>query len=118
MKKVDIISQQIFLLSYLSLTFICCSSAHNTKQPQARTVEIRQMQFQPSTLRVNKFDTVIFVNHDFVDHNITEESGRGWTSSSLPPGKSWKFIITQSAGYYCTIHPVMKGELLVEMPKQ
>jgi plastocyanin len=74
------------------------------------TVEIKEMKFQPAVLAVQPGDTVVFINHDMVAHDVTDEYKR-WTSSPLPAGESWKLVITQTCNYYCSIHQVMKGRL-------
>ncbi len=89
-----------------------CSSAENRK-PVAHTIEIRGMQFLPGELLAQKGDTVIWVNHDIVTHDITEQASKAWSSSSLPTGKSWSKVIENSLDYYCSIHPVMKGRVVV-----
>ncbi|HUQ96944.1 MAG TPA: plastocyanin/azurin family copper-binding protein [Chitinophagaceae bacterium] len=90
-----------------------CAPGAAKKAPQTHTVEIKGMQFQPASLIVQKNDTVVFVNHDLVAHNATEAATRAWQSPALAGGASWKVVVTQSAAYYCTLHPVMKGTLVV-----
>lgn len=113
MNKRKCIMMKFAVLLCILFSLNSCSSSDNNYSPESRTIEIRQMQFFPAELELHKFDTVIFINHDLVEHNITEESGKYWTSSALLPGKSWKLAITQSANYFCSIHPVMKGKLLI-----
>jgi len=72
------------------------------------------MQFQPASLTVQKGDTVVWVNHDIVAHDVTEEKSKRWSSGPLAPGASWSMVVTESADYYCSIHVVMKGKLVVE----
>jgi plastocyanin len=92
-----------------------CSPAPEKKAaPKTYTVEITQMQFRPAELAVQVGDTVVWVNHDLVAHNVTEAYGKNWTSSEMPAGASWRMAVTGSADYYCSIHPVMKGKLLVQ----
>lgn len=71
------------------------------------------MKFNPAVLTVQKGDTVLFINHDFVIHNITEKSAAKWSSPQLANGKSWRMVVTQTADYYCTIHQVMNGRIQV-----
>lgn len=80
---------------------------------RVHTVVIQQMKFMPEDLTVNTGDTVIWINRDIVDHNVTEEVGKEWTSGNMPSGSSWKMAVVKSAAYFCTIHPVMKGSLSV-----
>jgi plastocyanin len=72
------------------------------------------MQFQPKELTVQKGDTIVWINRDIVAHDVTEESGKAWHSSPLATGNSWQLVATRSANYYCSIHVVMKGKLLVQ----
>jgi len=77
-------------------------------------VIIKGMQFQPSELKVTKGDTVQFKNEDMVTHNIVEASSKKWASDLLNTGQTWKLVVNQSADYYCSIHPVMKGKIVVQ----
>jgi plastocyanin len=101
---------------YLLLLFILisCFSTAEKAPPKIYTVEIKQMQFQPAELRIAKGDTVIWINRDFVTHDVTEEKSKLWSSKAMPSGASWRMVVRQSADYYCTIHQVMKGKLIVK----
>ncbi|MGN6399730.1 MAG: plastocyanin/azurin family copper-binding protein [Flavisolibacter sp.] len=100
---------------WLFLLFLCyCSPDSNAPAHSVYTVEIKQMQFQPAQLEVKKGDTVVFVNHDIVMHNVTEQTNKSWASPTLQNDSSWKWVATQSAAYYCTLHPVMKGKVTVK----
>lgn len=108
--QLRILRQAIYLCG---LVFFLNGCVTAPEPPTRHTVEIRQMQFQPSELTVQKGDTVVFINNDMVEHDVTEEKNKTWSSSPLPVGKSYSLVVNQSADYYCTIHPVMKGKLLV-----
>ena len=84
------------------------------RAPQIHTVEISQMVFSPAEIIVKKGDKVTFINHDLVAHDITEESSKAWTSSPLQPQQSWTLEVNASANYYCSLHQVMKGKIIVE----
>jgi len=93
------------------LVYGCSSQASYT--PQTLAVEIKDMKFQPDELKLHKGDTVIWTNKDIVAHDVTEVN-KAWTSSPIAPGASWQKVITESASYYCSIHIIMKGKLIVE----
>jgi plastocyanin len=78
------------------------------------TVEIVQMKFSPAEIKVKKGDQIVFVNHDIVAHDVTEESAKKWTSAILQNGEYFTLLVTESANYYCSIHTVMKGKVIVE----
>ena len=86
----------------------------DVRKPTMHSVEITQMKFFPAELKVKKGDKVVFVNHDLVTHDITEESKKTWSSSPMATDQTWVTIITESVGYFCSIHPVMKGKIIVE----
>ena len=113
MRKLLTILNHLYLLGFIVLLNSCTTE---TKQhiPVVHTVEIKQMKFHPEELLVQKGDTVIWVNNDIVAHDVTEESSKAWTSSLMPVGQSWSLVVSQSVDYYCSIHVVMKGKLIVQ----
>lgn len=82
--------------------------------PELHVVEITQMKFVPDVLNVHKGDTIMWINKDMVDHDVTDEAQNSWTSSRLPSGASWKMVATKSEAYYCSLHIVMKGKIIVD----
>jgi len=104
----------LILLLFNIIVFSSCKNNTTNNIPKTHTIEIKQMRFQPAELIVQKGDTVIWLNNDIVDHDVTEESSKAWTSSLIPPGKSWRSVVNQNADYYCSIHVVMKGKIRVE----
>ncbi len=108
-----ILKNSIFTL-FIILTLNRCTTETEKPVPKLHTVEIKQMKFQPAELIVQKGDTVVWINNDIVAHDVTEESSKAWTSSLMPVGKSWSLVVTQGADYYCSIHVVMKGKLIVQ----
>lgn len=103
----------MYLLCSILLLNSCYSTSGKTT-PKIHTVEIKEMKFQPAELKVQKGDTVVWINQDLVAHDITEEVRKAWTSSVIPSGKSWRMVVKQSANYFCSIHPVMKGKIIVQ----
>jgi len=69
--------------------------------PRTHTVEIRGMEFHPAELTVAPGDTVVWINHDFVAHDITEEH-KAWNSSPLAAGASWKRAGGTAAAAACS----------------
>jgi plastocyanin len=84
------------------------------RKPETHTVLIKQMKFFPDELNVRKGDKVVFVNRDFVIHDVTEETKKTWSSSPLATDQMWVLIVTESVDYICSIHPVMKGRIVIE----
>ena len=79
--------------------------------------------FVPDTLTVSKGTTVTWTNGDSTLHTVTSgspESGNSGTgtefdSSYLAAGKTFQhqFSIPGTFDYYCTLHPYMKGKVIV-----
>jgi plastocyanin len=111
--KITTLKNVIFSLCSVFL-LNSCETKTEENIPKVHTVEIKQMKFQPAELIVQKGDTVVWINNDIVDHDVTEELSNAWTSSLIPVGKSWSLVVTQSSNYFCSIHVVMKGTLTVQ----
>lgn len=89
------------------------SESESSGEPKVHTVEIAQMKFEPAVLNVRKGDKIIWINKDLVDHDITDQN-KTWASSKLPGGASWNMVVTKSEAYYCNLHVVMKGKIIVD----
>jgi len=89
-------------------------SMGDESKPAMHSIEMSQMKFYPAELKVKKGDKIVFVNHDIVTHDITEESKKVWNSSPMSEGQTWILVATETVNYYCSIHPVMKGKIVVE----
>ena len=100
------------ILIFACLLFLVTCSKKESYKPQTHTVEIKDMQFSPESITVHKGDTVIWTNKDIVSHDVTQDNKK-WASPTLASGDSWKKAIENSDSYYCSIHLVMKGNLIV-----
>ena len=102
--------------SYLLFTVLIltgCSSATDKYIPRLHHVQIKNMKFEPAQITVAKGDTIVWTNLDIVSHDVTEEKTKAWTSAPITMGKTWKMAAQESADYYCSIHIVMKGKIIV-----
>lgn len=100
-------------IGLLLMSFVIYSCASAQVDPKTYTVEIKDMKFVPESITVNKGDTIIWINKDIVPHDVTEEKQKVWTSSVIPADGSWKMAVTEAADYYCSIHVVMKGKIVL-----
>lgn len=101
-------------LTILTGLYFGCQSTSSVATPETRIITIKNMAFTPSSLNIHSGDTILFKNEDMVTHNITNANKNAWASGPLPAGSSWKTVVTASADYFCSLHPVMKGKLVVE----
>ena len=106
----------IFLFPVLYL--LSCTSGNDQTAKEnishVDTVIIQQMKFIPEELSVSKGDTVVWLNKGLVSHTVKSFQENKFYSDTLDPGKSWKQIITDTAGYFCTIHPTMNGKIIIK----
>lgn len=93
-------------------------ASQNQSQNQAteNTVDIRNMAFTPSQITVKKGTTVTWTNNDSTTHTVTADNGNGPSSDNISPGSSYKYTFndTGSFQYHCTIHPSMRGTVVVQ----
>ena len=88
-------------------------------QPQVVTVVIRGFKFVPAAVTVHAGDTVEWKNDDIVPHTATadgEAQKPAFDSGTIRTGATWRYV-AQNKGTYnytCTLHPNMKGELIVQ----
>jgi plastocyanin len=85
----------------------------------AQTVVIQSFKFQPATLTVKAGETVEWKNEDIVPHTATAAEvshTRAFDSSSIAKGGSRKWVASTPGtyDYICTLHPNMKGRVVVQ----
>jgi len=83
-------------------------------EPETHIIEIKQMKFEPAELKVHSGDKVMWINHDILVHDVTQQPEKKWSSGPLEVGASWGMTFTETSDYYCSIHVVMKGKVIVE----
>jgi plastocyanin len=84
------------------------------EQPVSGTVvKINNFAFAPASVTIKAGETVTWVNEDGVDHQI---KGDSFSSPQLAKGQSFKFTFPTagSYNYICSIHPSMKGTIVVQ----
>ena len=76
------------------------------------TVRIRDMQFQPSSVRVKVGDSVTWTNADDRDHSVNA-TDNSFQSGNLKPGASYTYRFTKAGSfdYACSYHPRMRGSV-------
>lgn len=84
-----------------------CTSTTNT-------VTIQNMSFNPSTLNIQVGTTVTWINKDSTTHHVVSDTGV-FDSGDLSTGMSYNYTFNQTGTfpYHCSIHPSMKGTIVV-----
>jgi plastocyanin len=78
-------------------------------------VEIRNMHFTPDRLTIAAGTTVTWVNEDDQPHTVTDR-GRAFRSAALDTKDSFSYTFAAPGEftYFCTIHPMMVGRIVVK----
>lgn len=82
-------------------------------------VQMVNYAYAPASITVNEGDTITWTNQDTAPHTVTTTSGPTSVSSPyLSKGQSWSFTFTAPGMYmyYCTVHPNMRAEVIVQAP--
>lgn len=104
----------------LTLIAVCGSFAWTAGQtPSAgASVAMEGTSFVPPEVTVTVGQAVTWTNKDPFPHNVSSSAGK-FSSKNLEAGGVWTFT-PRSAGrfpYVCTLHPGMKGTLVVKKEK-
>ncbi len=100
-------------------------SASRTQNASAATQAIQQMKmsasvnikdyaYDPSTITIPAGTSVTWTNLDTVPHTVTSTNGK-FDSGILGQGRIFNYTFSDPGtyNYYCTIHPYMKGQVVV-----
>lgn len=77
------------------------------------TIDIKNFAFDPNSLTVKAGTTVTWTNQDSAPHKIL---GSGFESGDLSKGQTFSYTFNDKGkfDYSCSIHPSMKGKVIVE----
>jgi len=77
------------------------------------TVTIQNFAFSPSVVTISAGDTLVFINKDGAPHNATADT---FKTATLNKGESGSITIADAGTYeyICSIHPSMKGTIIVK----
>jgi plastocyanin len=88
--------------------------------PQARAAElvvkIDNFVFVPANLTVKAGDTVKWVNVDDIPHTVVSQPIGTFRSKPLDTEQEFSFTFAKPGNfdYFCSLHPHMKGHIVVE----
>lgn len=97
---------------FLQMSFMDVTTIQEHK-PQKYIVTIEKMKFNPQNLMVHKGDTVVWINKDFYQHDVTELHQQKWTSKPMNQGDMFTKVITTDVDYFCSLHKVMTGTIRI-----
>jgi len=79
-------------------------------------VSMKDIKFNPSTVKVKVGDTVTWTNDDSVGHDVTSDTFKSGDAGGIGGGQTFehKFDKAGTFKYECTVHPGMTGEVDVK----
>jgi plastocyanin len=85
------------------------------EKPAPHEVAIDNFSFMPQTLTVPVGTTVTWINHDDIPHTVLSVDKTTIVSPALDTDEkfSYTFTATGTNDYYCSVHPHMKGKVIV-----
>jgi plastocyanin len=90
----------------------------SSNQPTEGAITIKNMMFTPSQITVAKGGTVTWTNNDTTAHKVVDDLSNvgGPNSGDIAPGATYSFTFnkTGSFQYHCSIHPSMRGTIVVK----
>lgn len=84
-------------------------------QPAVISITIDNFSFTPREITVSKGTTVTWINHDDVPHTVVS-TDKKFRSRALDTDEKFSFTFSDTGayGYFCSVHPVMTGRVLVK----
>jgi amicyanin len=99
----------------VTLGALAASSLSANAVAAGLSASIANFQFEPSSVTIMTGETVTWTNKDAVAHTVTA-TGKKFDSGKMQAGKSFSFTFNTPGTYLytCTLHPYMKGEVIVQ----
>ena len=106
------------LLGYagaIALTILAIHTSTAGEKPAPNAVTIDNFSFLPQTLTVPVGTTVTWINHDDVPHTVVSTDKTTIVSPALDTDEKFSYTFTAAGtnDYYCSVHPHMKGKVIV-----
>ena len=109
----NLFGSMFLLLAVLALP--ASPVAADDAKPAAVQVNIFNYKFDPETVTVPVGTTVTWTNKDEIPHTVASSDKSFQGSSGLDTGDSYSYTFSKPGtySYYCTLHPFMKGKVVV-----
>lgn len=87
-----------------------------SQKSEGATVSITNYKFDVPVLRISPGTTVTWNNVDEAPHTVTSTDKRFVSSPALDSNDHYTYTFTKPGTYqyYCTLHPFMTGEVIVQ----
>jgi plastocyanin len=98
-----------------ALLAVCFVAAQAREDEKAHKVTIKNLKYDPPTLKIKAGETVLWTNTDDNDHTVTSDDKDGFSSDNLGSGEKFRHTFEKKGKfpYHCKYHPRMKGLVIV-----
>ncbi len=100
---------------YLEDTVVYLKEVSGTFPKRTEKMDQKGMKFLPHVLTVTQGDTVDFLNHDNVAHNVYSPDNEGYNLGTFKQNETRSHTFDKEGAYtqLCSIHPEMLGYIFV-----
>ncbi len=100
---------------YLEDTVVYLKDVKGSYSPKTHNLDQKGMRFLPHILIVTVGDTVSFLNHDNVAHNVYSPDNEGYNLGTFKQDEKRTYTFAKPGVYtqLCSIHPEMLGYVFV-----
>jgi plastocyanin len=100
---------------YLGETVVYLEAVPGSHPPRTHQMDQQGLKFVPHLLVITQGDTVKFLNHDGVAHNVYSPDGDAYNLGSFKGGEARTQTFASPGAYaqLCSIHPEMLGYVFV-----
>ncbi|MBT2467198.1 cupredoxin domain-containing protein [Streptomyces sp. ISL-66] len=99
-----------------SATPLSPPASTSTVTVESAEVRIQDFKFTPAEVKVTAGAKITVTNEDSAPHTLTATEGYAFDTGTIEAGKSATFTAPSKPGsypFFCSIHPQMKGTLIV-----
>ena len=105
----------LFAAALAAVPVLACAADPAPAGAPPAVVEIHDMKFNPPTLTIAAGTKVTWVNEDSSPHTVTDRN-KAFRSAALDTKDSFSYTFAAPGefSYYCTLHPMMVGKIVVK----
>jgi plastocyanin len=107
------------LLGYagaIALMLLAIHASIAGEKPAPNVVTFDNFSFLPRTFTVSVGTTVTWINRDDIPHTVLSTDKKTQVSPALDTDEEFSYTFTAAGtnDYYCSVHPHMKGTIIVQ----
>ena len=104
----------VFGLALAGIGSAAASGDDTARASRTATVSVVSFAYKPPTLTISRGSKVVFANTSSRPHTATRKGS--FTTGRIKAGESASISFSQKGTfrYHCTIHPFMKGKIVVD----